>query len=447
MGADDAAVVIGIDDYAFVPDAIWAERDAQAFHGFLLYTRGVPADRIALLTGNVTHENIGDAVDEAAGLAGSEGTLWVYFAGHGSASPFDQQQLWLGVDVQSRVEEVDNRGIRVAEVQRRAEASAAKRIVLVQDACASGYGRAGAAVPTAKRLLGFVGALPESNRVTLWSATDDNQLADAYPAVEHGAFTYFAVGALRGWADGEVSGKRDRVVTLGEAQAYVRRMLRVAGFRSQTASREDREGWEAVPLAQGSLDRGPKDEAVKGTAPGDQVAYYAEIERLRAEEAAAATDAERRRAEVAQLRRAAEEGLVAARPLVETGSEQGRQALERFLEYYGAVEVGGQRVALEPVEEARRLLAAYEVQGSDRSGHPGPSAWAGWARVASTTAKSKPAVRSRVTKPGLRGGTRSLPRRCGPLSTPATGPRTCTARCCKPRGPWRLLPGVVVPPL
>ena len=41
------------------------------------------------------------------------------------------------------------------------------------------------------------------------------------------------VGALRGWADGELDGQRDGAVSGAEASAYVARALRTAGIRGQ----------------------------------------------------------------------------------------------------------------------------------------------------------------------------------------------------------------------
>lgn len=76
--------------------------------------------------------------------------------------------------------------------------------------------------------------------------------------VRHGAFTYFAVGALRGWADGELSGQRDGQVTGAEAAAYVERALRSAGVRDQRpnwiADGATGEDWV---LTSGAPERGP----------------------------------------------------------------------------------------------------------------------------------------------------------------------------------------------
>lgn len=45
---DDAAVVVGIEDYAFLPDVPFATRDAAVVYDRLLYTVGVASDRVAL---------------------------------------------------------------------------------------------------------------------------------------------------------------------------------------------------------------------------------------------------------------------------------------------------------------------------------------------------------------------------------------------------------------
>ena len=73
----DAAVVIGIEHYTYLPPAPYAERDAQAMYDFLFYTRGVPSSRIALLKGANSRKKIRDAVAEAGKSVGPGGTVWV----------------------------------------------------------------------------------------------------------------------------------------------------------------------------------------------------------------------------------------------------------------------------------------------------------------------------------------------------------------------------------
>lgn len=52
----DAAVVIGIENYPFVSDVPHARRDAQAMYNFLVYTRGVPADRVRMFDRGASRE-------------------------------------------------------------------------------------------------------------------------------------------------------------------------------------------------------------------------------------------------------------------------------------------------------------------------------------------------------------------------------------------------------
>src|SRR5262245_58778002 len=78
----DAAVVVGIETYPFLPHVPYAARDADAFYGFLVYTRGLSPTRLTLLTNDPTADDIREAVRQRAAEVGPGGTLWVYFAGH-----------------------------------------------------------------------------------------------------------------------------------------------------------------------------------------------------------------------------------------------------------------------------------------------------------------------------------------------------------------------------
>ncbi|MBT3224190.1 MAG: hypothetical protein HN348_34415, partial [Proteobacteria bacterium] len=55
---DDAGVVVGIEDYFVLPDVPHAERDAQSFADFLVYTRGVPNANLHHLGQGTTREQV-----------------------------------------------------------------------------------------------------------------------------------------------------------------------------------------------------------------------------------------------------------------------------------------------------------------------------------------------------------------------------------------------------
>lgn len=229
---DAAAVVIGIEDYAFVPDVPYATRDAAAVRDFLVYTHGMAPARVELLPPTANRELILEAAERAADRAGPDGAVWLYFAGHGAADPSTGEHLLLGVDVQARPEAFRARAVTVAELEEAAGAAGAE-VVSILDTCWSGVGRSGESLAGGTRFAVPTYALPERGQVVRWTATAPDQLSHPLPAAEHGAFTYFALGAMRGWADGAL-GEPDGTVTLEEAQEYVARALRTSEVGTQT---------------------------------------------------------------------------------------------------------------------------------------------------------------------------------------------------------------------
>ena len=231
--AADTAVVVGIEDYAFAPDVPFARRDASAFYDLLVYTRGVPASRVRMLTNGASKEQILAAVTEAGKTVGAGGTVWVYFAGHGAAHSSTGERMLLGDDVRADPVAFDARGVTVTELKALAGAGGGS-VNLVVDACYSGLGRGGDELLAGKRFLVPQYAKETSPTVLEWSAASGDQLSGPLDAAQHGAFTYFAVGALRGWADGHIDGKPDGAVTAEEAQLYVRDALKTVQITDQT---------------------------------------------------------------------------------------------------------------------------------------------------------------------------------------------------------------------
>jgi len=116
--AKEAAVVIGLEAYPFLGAGVpYAHRDAQAFADLLIYTRGVPGQKIQTLQSGA-REQILSAVERAARDAGPGGLVWVYFAGHGAANPSNGERVLLGNDVRADVRAFESRGVAVSEIER-----------------------------------------------------------------------------------------------------------------------------------------------------------------------------------------------------------------------------------------------------------------------------------------------------------------------------------------
>ncbi|TVQ94730.1 MAG: hypothetical protein EA397_01090 [Deltaproteobacteria bacterium] len=230
--AGDVAVVIGIESYPFASDVPYAARDAQAMYTWLLHTRGISQDRIRLLDGGASREDMIEASTWAGELAGPDATVWFTFAGHGAADPSTGERVLLGDDVRRQASSITHRGVAVSELRRAAGAGGAEVFMLV-DACYAGVGRDGEELLAGTRFLVPVAEVNPEMRGIEWSAAGPNQLTGPLEPAEHGAFTYFAIGAMRGWADGFLDGSPDGQVTADEARAYVNHALRVAGVDDQ----------------------------------------------------------------------------------------------------------------------------------------------------------------------------------------------------------------------
>ncbi len=232
----DGGVVIGIEDYVRneIPDVPYAARDAQAFNDFLVSTRGVPTDRVRRIVSGASAAKIRSAVTALGQSVHAGGVAWVYFAGHGGASLDGGKRMVLGDDVSNDPETFDVASVPVAELERLAGAGGG-RVVIVVDACYTGVGRTGTTVLTGQRAVvpgGYTALRPADNVV--WTAASAGQTSGPFEAARHGAFTYFALGALRGWADGDIDGVHDGSVTMDEAHSYVQRALMTAQITSQT---------------------------------------------------------------------------------------------------------------------------------------------------------------------------------------------------------------------
>ena len=208
----------------------YAIRDAESFESVAVYTLGIPPSRVQLLIGPTSDQMI-KALQHAGEETGPNGTVYVYFAGHGSSSS-DGERLILGAEVPYDVDLFESSGLSLDRVQRLTSIGGA-RVVLLIDACYTGAGRTGGALVEGGRRYQPQRTVEVETRATVWTAAGPDEVAGPMDAVHHGAFSYFAIGALRGWADGELDGRRDGEVSTDEADRFVSRALREIGIHSQ----------------------------------------------------------------------------------------------------------------------------------------------------------------------------------------------------------------------
>ncbi|MDD5302854.1 MAG: SUMF1/EgtB/PvdO family nonheme iron enzyme [Elusimicrobia bacterium] len=251
-GEHDAAVVVGVENYFAVPGVPGAKSNAGQWYDYLTETRGVPPQNVKLLTdADATREEILGSASKAAGQAGSGGTLWFVFVGHGAPSTDGKDGLLVGVDAQQKAESLQTRSVRRGELLKALAASPAGSIRVVLDACFSGRGPDGTTIaPGLQPLLTVSAAGALDPRMAVLTAAKGNQFAGSLPGENRPAFSYLVLGGLRGWAAGA-----DGKVTAGGLLDYAKNAL-AATLRGRDQT-PDLIGAETAVVAASAGEKGP----------------------------------------------------------------------------------------------------------------------------------------------------------------------------------------------
>ena len=351
-GKNDAAVVIAVEDYAFLPDVVGAVANANAWDTWLEQTRKVPGERIRVLRNReATNTKIKNALTGAAKDVGRGGTLWVVFIGHGAPSQDGKDGVLVGVDAQQDPVDFYSRSVRRGEVLDLLTPAQAKGAnpVLVLDACFSGRAVGGGSLlPGAQ--IAVPASLATVGQATVLSAGAASEIAGPLPGPAdqmRPGFSYLVLGALRGWADGIAGDPADGTVTIPEVLTYARRAL-----RKFDPSREQRP--ECVPaarceanLASSAGERGPDFAALAGVVappPGGSGGTGAMADFVREQQAAE------------RVKQAAEEQLRRAQEAADRDKQAAEERLRRAQEAERAVVSQRAEVEWAPVSAALPTL-------------------------------------------------------------------------------------------
>ena len=233
-GERDAAVIVGAENYAFVAKVPGARHNAEDWQSYLTDTLKVPSDRVALLRDNeATLEKLRRFAAQAAAQVGDGGTLWFVFIGHGAPSKDGKDGLLVGADAQQDPDGLYARSLPNNELLGLlSKGKQAKTVVLI-DACFSGRSLTGETLVAGLQPLIVMGGQPlgADSRTVLMTAAKSDQFAGPLPkaAQMRPAFSYLALGALRGWA-ADAHGK----VTASAIIDFARRAMALEKGRTQT---------------------------------------------------------------------------------------------------------------------------------------------------------------------------------------------------------------------
>jgi hypothetical protein len=387
----DAALIIAIERYDQAQPIPGAVANGRAWRAWLRDSLDVNTIKV-LENEQATREEILLAARGLADRARPGPRLWVVYIGHGAPSK-DGGGMLVGADARQTAASLESRSVRLDELQRDLGGQW-EQVVFVQDACFSGMTSSGDLAP------GLAPLVPvEARSATAWtilSAGRNDEYAGPLSDGSRPAFSYLALGALRGWGDEDDNG----TITADEIRAYADDAI----FQTITGrSQRPQINGPDVVLARSGRERGPDltdmavlrpvaetvvlpDSASIGQAENSLASGpdYASLALEAAAKAAAAQDAQRLQdeARTAQIRAeaaiqaerlmrldaqrsdvlsAAARDYAALHPLLDNPTDEAVPIFEQFIEQYGRVTVSiddiSERVEIPEVERARKALA------------------------------------------------------------------------------------------
>jgi hypothetical protein len=197
--SDNVAVVIGVEKYATLPSAEYAERDADAVRANLM-ALGYPARNIYFLSGQqATRAKIDQSLNTwLPKRINEKSTVFFYYSGHGAPDPKTNQAYLVPVD--GDAEDLESTAYPIKQLYSKLGSLKARHVIVAFDSCFSGAGGRSVLAKGTRPLVSNIdlGGLPEN--VIALTASDKNQISGTIEAQRHGAFTYYLLKGLAGAA-------------------------------------------------------------------------------------------------------------------------------------------------------------------------------------------------------------------------------------------------------
>ena len=198
---NDFALVIGVEKYSNqLPDAQFAERDAEAIKNHLI-ALGVPPRQIKLLTNHqATKANVEAYLEEWLPRNVKEPSrVFFYYSGHG-APDLKSGQAYL-VLYDGNPDFLGITGYPIKKLYSILNSLKTKEIIVAIDSCFSGAGGRSVLAQGARPLVTKVDVeIPAANKMTIFSASAGNEISGTIEDQGHGAFTYYFLKGLNGEA-------------------------------------------------------------------------------------------------------------------------------------------------------------------------------------------------------------------------------------------------------
>ena len=336
----DAAIVIGNEPYIQFPQVIYASKDAELMTSVFRDTLNIYKSRVFSIN-NADQKKIKKTLKRSIKKV-RKGTLWVYYSGHGYVRKSGERGI---LPSDAKYNALSESSISFNEIFATAKKNKRiKRVVIIADANFGRKGRDDLEV-YAREKIGTATPLPDANfSEIVWIPSEDQSPAPFFPIVQHGLFTYLVAGSWRGWADGEIDGRRDGTLTFGEMQNYVRHKMVALG----------------IPITPTLFSAPEVQEVVIHSLPQEEPPSAKALHDL-------ATDFFSRRIESAAdyLKAQANNDWQMTIFEAQKGGQDGEDALRSFLQKYEYSTISMKWAIYVPqVQEARQLMQTYEREGN-----------------------------------------------------------------------------------
>jgi uncharacterized protein YkwD len=230
-GGNDVVVIVGVEKYAELPAVPGAVFNAEAWYNYFTVTMGLPEEQVTLLTNKKgTREKILKALTEKSKMASKGGALWFVFIGQGAPGFNKNGGLLVGYDTQSEIDSISERCVSLQEALTAVQKGKQSKTFFLVDSGLNGH------IPEGELLFGLehdhskkselkslVTAYKKKSKqeLTILTAASGEQYAGPLLGVSVPAFSYLALGGLRGWADSNL----DEGVSVQELRDYVASVL------------------------------------------------------------------------------------------------------------------------------------------------------------------------------------------------------------------------------
>lgn len=217
---DAVAIIIGIEKYRRVPDADFANNDANAFYDYARRALGIKPENIRLL--------VDDKADASEILRAFNSWLptrvkkdttdvYVFYSGHGLPSEDGGSLYFLPHEVDRDL--LERTAITQKEVVQTIQRTNPKSVTMFIDSCYSGQSRTGETLLANARPISIApkASTDFPSNFMVISASAPDQISSSSPELKHGIFSYYLMLGMEGEADVNKDGQ----ITVGEMQSYL----------------------------------------------------------------------------------------------------------------------------------------------------------------------------------------------------------------------------------